>query len=107
MKRISISKHLNSIYNFYCNKAAIIYQPIFEKKKIIELNDEIIEISEKNCLEYPYVKKDEDDYIYLQNIEFNTGIFLNMLERNPSPLISLTETNLLFNFLQISHLAEI
>ena len=38
---------------------------------------------------------------------FNTGIFLNMFERNPSPLISLTETNLLFIFLQILHLAEI
>ena len=38
---------------------------------------------------------------------FNTGIFLNMFERNPDPLISLTETNLLFIFLQMSHLAEI
>ena len=38
---------------------------------------------------------------------FNTGIFLNMFERNPFPLISLTKTNLLFNFLQILHLAEI
>ena len=38
---------------------------------------------------------------------FNTGIFLNMFERNPSPRISLTETNLLFIFLQILHLAEI
>ena len=38
---------------------------------------------------------------------FNTGIFLNMFERNPFPLISLTETNLLFNLLQILHLAEI
>ena len=38
---------------------------------------------------------------------FNTGIFLNMFERNPSPRISLTETNLLFNFLQILHLADI
>ena len=38
---------------------------------------------------------------------FNTGIFLNMFERNPSPLISLTETNLFFIFLQILHLAEI
>ena len=38
---------------------------------------------------------------------FNTGIFLNMFERNPNPLISLTETNLLFIFLQILHLAEI
>ena len=30
-----------------------------------------------------------------------------MSERNPFPLISLTETNLLFNFLQILHLADI
>ena len=40
-------------------------------------------------------------------MEFNTGIFLNMFERNSDPLISLTETNLLFIFLQILHLAEI
>ena len=38
---------------------------------------------------------------------FNTGIFLNMFERNPLPCISLMETNLLFIFLQILHLAEI
>ena len=31
---------------------------------------------------------------------FNTRIFLNMFERNPFPRISLTETNLLINFLQ-------
>ena len=30
-----------------------------------------------------------------------------MFERNPLPCISLTETNLLFDFLQILHLAEI
>ena len=29
MKRISISKYLNSIYYFYCNKSLINYQPIF------------------------------------------------------------------------------
>ena len=39
---------------------------------------------------------------------FNTGIFLNMFEKNPDFLcISLTETNLLFIFLQILHLAVI
>ena len=65
MKRISISKYLNSIYNFYCDKSSIIYRPIFENKRIINLNDNIIEILEKNYLEYPYVKKDEDDYYYL------------------------------------------
>ena len=66
LKRIPMSKYLNSIYNFYCNKSLIIYQSIFENKKIIDLNDNIIEILEKNYLNYPYVKKDEeDDYIYL------------------------------------------
>ena len=65
MKRISISKYLNSIYNFYCNKSSINYKPIFENKKIIDLNDDIIKILEKNYLEYPYVVKDEDDYYYL------------------------------------------
>ena len=38
---------------------------------------------------------------------FNTGIFLNIFERNPFPLISLIEMNFLFIFLQILHLAEI
>ena len=38
---------------------------------------------------------------------FNSGISLNMFDKNPDPLISLTETNLLFIFLQILHLAEI
>ena len=65
MKRISISKYLNSIYYFYCNKSSINYQPILKNKKIINLNDDITEILEKNYLEYPYVKKDEDNYYYL------------------------------------------
>ena len=30
MKRISISKYLNSIYYFYCNKSSINYKPIFK-----------------------------------------------------------------------------
>ena len=34
MRRISISKYLNSIYNFYCNKSLISYQPIFKNKKL-------------------------------------------------------------------------
>ena len=64
MKRISISKYLNSIYKFYCNKSSIEYKPILENKKIINLNDDIIKILEKNYLEYPHVKKDEEDYYY-------------------------------------------
>ena len=55
MKRISISKYLNSIYYFYCNKSSIEYKPI--NKKIINLNDDIIEILEKNYLKYPHYKK--------------------------------------------------
>ena len=65
MQRISISKYLNSIYNFYCDKSSISYKPILNNKKIINLNDNVIKILEKNYLEYPYVKKDEDDYYYL------------------------------------------
>ena len=65
MQRISISKYLNSIYNFYCNKSLINYKPIFENKRIIDLNNDIIKILEKNYLLYPYVEKNEDDYYYL------------------------------------------
>ena len=65
MKRISISKYLNSIYNFYCNKSSINYKPIFENKRIINLNDDIIKILEKNYLLYHHYIKNEDDYYYL------------------------------------------
>ena len=65
MKRISISKYLNSIYYFYCNKSSINYKPILKNKKIINLNDDIIEILEKNYLEHPHYIKNEDDYYYL------------------------------------------
>ena len=57
MQRISISKYLNSIYKFHCDKSLINYKPIFKNKKIINLNDNIIKILEKNYLEYPHVKK--------------------------------------------------
>ena len=35
MKRISISKYSNSIYEFYCNKNSLNYQPIFKNKKLL------------------------------------------------------------------------
>ena len=38
---------------------------------------------------------------------FNTGMFLNIFDKNPLPLISLIETNFDFIFLQILHLAKI
>ena len=65
MQRISISKYLNSIYNFYCDKSSISYKPIFNNKKIIDLNDDIMKILEKNYLEYPHFIKNEDDIYYL------------------------------------------
>ena len=65
MQRISISKYLNSIYNFYRDKSSINYKPIFKNKKIIDLNDDIIKILEKNYLLYPHYIKNEDDYYYL------------------------------------------
>ena len=65
MQRISISKYLNSIYNFYCDKSSISYKPILNNKKIINLNDDIIKILEKNYLEYPHYIKNENDYHYL------------------------------------------
>ena len=33
IQRISISKYLNSIYYFYCNKSSINYKPIFKNKE--------------------------------------------------------------------------
>ena len=65
MKRISISKYLNSIYNFYCDKSSISYKPILNNKKIINLDDDIMKILEKNYLLYPHYIKNEDDYYYL------------------------------------------
>ena len=65
MQRISISKYLNSIYNFYCDKSSISYKPILNNKKIIDLNDDIIKILEKNYLDYPHFMKNEDDIYYL------------------------------------------
>ena len=65
MRRISISKYLDSIYNFYFDKSLFNYQPIFKNEKIINLNDDIIKILEKNYLEYPHFIKNKDDYYYL------------------------------------------
>ena len=62
LKRFSKSKYLNK---FYCNKSSINYQPIFKNKKIINLNDDIIKILEKNYLLYPHFIKNEEDCYYL------------------------------------------
>ena len=64
LKRIAISKYINSLYKFYCDKCSLEYKPILNKK-IIELDENIISILEKNYLIYPFVYKNEEDYIYL------------------------------------------
>ena len=65
MRRISISKYLNSIYYSYCNKSSINYKTIFRNKKIVNLNYDIIEILEKNYLKFSHFIKNEDNYYYL------------------------------------------
>ena len=75
MKRISMSKYLNSIYKFYCNKSSINYKPILKNKKIIDLNDDIIKILEKNYLEYPHVKKMKMIIIIFKKWYFVRGYF--------------------------------
>ena len=64
LKRIAISKYLNSLYKFYCNKCSLEYKPILNKK-IIVLDENIINILEKNYLLYPFVYKNEDHVFYL------------------------------------------
>ena len=66
LKRISIRKYLNTLFNFYCNKSFMEYKPIFKNKKILNLNENIISILEKNYLLYPHIIKNEEDYIYLE-----------------------------------------
>ena len=65
MKRICISKYLNSIYNYYCDNSSISYKPILNNKKITNLDDNIVKILEKNYLLYPHYIKNEDDIFYL------------------------------------------
>ena len=68
LKRFPISKYLNSIYPYYCNKCDIEYNPL-TKSKIIKLDDSIIQILDRIYLKYPHIKIEEplydfdDDYL--------------------------------------------
>ena len=55
LKRFPITKYLNTIYQYYCNKGYIEYKPL-TKSKIIKLDDSIIEILDKVYLKYPHIK---------------------------------------------------
>ena len=62
MKRISINRYLNNLYNYYCKRACIQYKDIIDTKNNFSINEEIFdEINEK----YKYVEKDENDIFYL------------------------------------------
>ena len=43
LKRFPISKYLNTVYQYYCNKGDIEYKPL-TKSKIIKLDEDIIRI---------------------------------------------------------------
>ena len=61
LKRFPITKYLNTIYQYYCDKGDIEYNQL-NKSKIIELDDNIIEILDKVYLEYPHIKIEEPIY---------------------------------------------
>ena len=61
LKRFRISKYINTIYQYYCNKGDIEYKPL-TKYKIIKLDDNIIEILDRVYLKYPYIRIEEPLY---------------------------------------------
>ena len=61
LKRFPISKYLNTVNQYYCNKGDIDYQSL-NNSKIIELDDNIIEILDRVCLKYPHIIKIIKEY---------------------------------------------
>ena len=61
LKRFPISKYLNTIYQYYCNKGDIDYQSL-NNSKIIKLDDSIIQILDRVYLKYPHIKIEEPLY---------------------------------------------
>ena len=61
LKRFPISKYLNTIYRYYCDKGDIEYKPL-NNSKIIKLDDNIIEILNRVYLKYPHIKIEEPLY---------------------------------------------
>ena len=67
LKRFLISKYLNTIYQYYCNKGDIHYIPL-NNSKIIKLDDNIIEILNRVYLKYPHIKIEEPLYNF--NVDY-------------------------------------
>ena len=61
LKRFPISKCLNTIYQYYCNKGDIHYIPL-NNSKIIKLDDSIIQILDRVYLKYYHIKIEEPLY---------------------------------------------
>ena len=61
LKRFPISKYLNTIYQYYCNKGDIEYKQL-NKSKIIKLDNNIIQILDRVYLKYPHIKIEEPLY---------------------------------------------
>ena len=61
LKRFPISKYLNTVYQYYCNKGDIEYKPL-TKSKIIKLDDSIIQILDRVYLKYLHIKIEEPLY---------------------------------------------
>ena len=61
IKRFRISKYINTIYQYYCNKGDIEYKPL-TKYKLIKLDNNIIEILDRVYLKYPHIKIEEPLY---------------------------------------------
>ena len=61
LKRFPISKYLNTVYQYYCNKGDIEYKPL-TKSKIIKLDDSIIQILDKIYLKYPHIIRIIEEY---------------------------------------------
>ena len=61
LKRFPISKYLNTIYQYYCDKGDIDYQSL-NNSKIIKLDNNIIQISDRVYLKYPHIIKIIEEY---------------------------------------------
>ena len=61
LKRFPISKFLDTVYKYYCNKGDIEYKPL-NKSKIIKLDDNIIQVLDRVYLKYPHIKIEEPLY---------------------------------------------
>ena len=61
IKIFPITKYLNTVYQYYCNKGDIEYKPL-NKSKIIKLDNNIIKILDRVYLKYLHIKIEEPLY---------------------------------------------